>query len=177
MLPHSTVPSRTYDSVPPLRWTSRLAAALALIMCAWLLMPGAAAEATPVAGGWTQGPGLAGDKHFVGQHRDNAGRIAYCTDFKKLAPPYAGGYDGGHNGGFIRSDGQPLDDAGNAALSYLLNRWGTTSDDRTAAAVQLAVWAMTSPDMAWGAVGMNAIVDEENLPENVIRNAKWMTEE
>ncbi|WP_035780927.1 hypothetical protein, partial [Arthrobacter sp. H14] len=177
MLPHYTVPAGTHASVRPLRWPSRLAAALALIMCAWLLLPGAAAQAAPVPGGWTQAAGLAGNNYFVGQHRNNAGMIAYCTDFKKLAPSYAGGYDRGHNGGFIRSDGQPLDDSGNAALSYLLNRWGATSDDRAAASVQLAVWAMTSPGMAWEAAGMNAIVEQENLPEDVIRNAKWMTGE
>ncbi|HET8795833.1 MAG TPA: hypothetical protein VFM62_05605 [Arthrobacter sp.] len=154
-----------------------MAAALALIMFAWLLMPGVAAHAGPVAGGWSQAAGIEGNNYFVGQHRNSAGMMAYCTDFKKLAPPFAGSYDGGHNGGFIRSDGQPLDDSGNAALSYLLNRWGATSDDRTAASVQLAVWAMTSPGMAWGAAGMNAIVEEEGLPEDVIRNAKWMTGE
>lgn len=177
MLPPYAVPAGTHTSVRPLRWASRLAAALVLAMCAWLLFPGGAAQASPVSGGWTQAAGLTGNNYFVGQHRSNAGRIAYCTDFKKLAPSYAGGYDEGHSGGFIRRDGQPLDDSGNAALSYLLNRWGATSDDRTAAAVQLAVWAMTSPGMAWGAAGMNAMVEEENLPEDVIRNAKWMTEE
>lgn len=134
------------------------------------------AHAAPVGSGWSRAAGQHGAVHFVGQYKDARGRIAYCTDFERLAPDYAPKYDDGHTGGFARSDGTRLSTAENGALSYLLHRWGATADDAVAASVQLAVWALTSPGMAWDSAGMNKVLAAERLPSAVVAEARAMTE-
>lgn len=147
-----------------------------LVIVAALLLPQAPlANAAPVGGGWSRGAGLDGSQHFVGQHSNSEGIIAYCTDFERLSPPHADRYDDGNQGGFTRSDGSRLSAAENAALSYLLHRWGNTADNATAASVQLAVWAMTSPGMHWDSAGMNKILRAEKLPADVVEQARSMT--
>lgn len=146
-----------------------------LISCLATLLPAIQpVHAVPTGAEWNRGPGLNGAQHFVGQHVKSDGTVAYCTDFEKLAPPYAGEYDDGHRGSFTRSDGTRLSERENAALSYLLNRWGNTRDGRTAASVQLAVWAMTSPGMQWNSAGMNRFLKTEALPAEVVKQAKSM---
>ncbi|GAB3271767.1 hypothetical protein [Arthrobacter pigmenti] len=137
-------------------------------------MTGSAAHATS-GHEWSKAAGLSGTDDFVGQYRNSDGQTAYCTDFDKLAPLYAEDYDGGHSGPFVRSDGQALSTQENAALSYLLNRWGATSNNEDAAAVQLSVWAMTSPGMAWGSPKMKKFLAHEDLPDRVVHRAKSMT--
>lgn len=161
-------------AIPAVRWSRRLAAVVALMLCSWLVMPGSAAYAT-ADHEWSKAAGLTGTNYFVGQYRNAAGQAAYCTDFDRLAPRYAEDYDGGHSGPFVRSDGQALSEHENAALSYLLNRWGATTKNKEAAAVQLSVWAMTSPGMAWGSTRMKELIGQENLPAGVVKRAKSMT--
>ncbi|WP_299165341.1 hypothetical protein [uncultured Arthrobacter sp.] len=147
-----------------------------LLLAALLLVPQVQpSQAAPVGADWTRGAGVHAAVHFVGQYKDAHGRVAYCTDFERLAPDSSGGYDGGHSGGFIRSDGTELTAAENSALSYLLHRWGATSDNATAASVQLAVWALTSPGMAWDSPGMKAILRAEQLPADIVAEARSMT--
>ncbi|WP_323961279.1 hypothetical protein GC088_05685 [Arthrobacter sp. JZ12] len=145
---------------------------LAVLLLAHQPLPGYAA---PTGREWRPASGVHGAEHFVGQYRNNEGETAYCTDFERLSPAHAGAYDGGHHGGFIRSDGTRLTERENAGLSYLLHRWGGTSDNATAASVQLAVWALTSPGMAWGSSGMDRILQAEKLPAAVIQQAQVMT--
>ncbi|GAB3538706.1 hypothetical protein GCM10027403_25810 [Arthrobacter tecti] len=146
-----------------------------LAVLTFLLPPMPGAHAVPVGGGWNRAAGLDGAEHFVGQHVNADGVVAYCTDFERLAPPHADRYNGGHTGGFTRSDGTQLSTTENAALSYLLHRWGNTTDDATAASVQLAVWAMTSPGMHWDSAGMTRILTAERLPAEVVERARAMT--
>lgn len=147
-----------------------------LLLAALLLIPQVPPSlAAPVGAEWTRAAGVHAAEHFVGQYRDARGRVAYCTDFERLSPENSGGYDGGHSGGFVRSDGSVLSSAENAALSYLLHRWGATQDNAAAASVQLAVWALTSPGMAWDAPGMNAVLKAERLPADVVAQARSMT--
>ncbi|HET7415993.1 MAG TPA: hypothetical protein VFI97_09900 [Arthrobacter sp.] len=137
-------------------------------------MPGSAAHAVS-DDEWSKAAGLNGTNYFIGQYRNADGQTAYCTDFEKLAPRYAEDYDDGHSGAFVRSDGHALNTNENAALSYLLNRWGATSKKETAAAVQLSVWAMTSPGMAWGSAKMKELIGQEDLPAGIVKKAKSMT--
>ena len=147
-----------------------------LLLAALLLVPQVPpSQAAPVGAGWTRAAGVHASEHFVGQYKDARGQVAYCTDFERLSPENSGGYDGGHSGGFVRSDGSALSAAENAALSYLLHRWGATTDDATAASVQLAVWALTSPGMAWDSAGMNTVLRAERLPADVVEQARSMT--
>lgn len=131
--------------------------------------------AAPVGEGWKRAAGVHGVEHFVGQYRDERGQIAYCTDFERLSPENAGTYDAGQSGGFVRSDGSALTAEENGALSYLLHRWGGTTDSATAASVQLAVWALTSPGMGWNSAGMNAVLGAEGLPGDVVERARTLT--
>lgn len=169
--PPSNSGPRTSRSI---RWFRRLAPALALMLCSWLVMPGSVAHATS-ADEWSKAAGLSATDYFVGQYRNADNQTAYCTDFDKLSPRYAEDYDGGHSGPFVRSDGQALGTQENAALSYLLNRWGATSNNEDAAAVQLSVWAMTSPGMAWDSAKMKKFIEHEDLPGRVVHRAKSMT--
>lgn len=145
---------------------------LAALLCLPQVPP---SEAAPVGGGWMRAAGVHAAEHFVGQYKNSRGMAAYCTDFERLSPENAGGYDDGHSGGFVRSDGSTLNPSENAALSYLLHRWGATADNATAASVQLAVWALTSPGMAWDSPGMNAVLRAERLPADVVAEARSMT--
>lgn len=141
-----------------------------------LVLPGLpAAQAVPVGGGWERAAGLEGARHFVGQHVNSDGLIAYCTDFERLSPPHADGYHKGNTGTFSRSDGTRLSAPENAALSYLLHRWGSTGNHAQAAAVQLAVWEMTSPGMRWDSEGMKEVLRTERLPASVVEQARSMT--
>lgn len=147
-----------------------------LLFAALLWVPHAPpSQAAPVGSGWVRAAGVHAAEHFVGQYTDSRGRTAYCTDFERLSPENAGGYSAGDSGGFVRSDGTALSATENAALSYLLHRWGATTHNATAASVQLAVWALTSPGMAWDSPGMNAILRAERLPAGVVTEARSMT--
>lgn len=151
-------------------WRLVLCAAFTVLLalpCAPAALAGPA-PGGPVAGGWLLGPGLGSNELFVGQHRNSAGQWGYCTDFERLAPALAGGYSDGSSGPFVRSNGSPLTEAENGTLSYLLMRWGPTSDPQTAAAVQLAVWALTSSDRSWGTPGMAAILAMATLPASTV---------
>lgn len=153
------------------------AAGVCLFLVTLLCLPQVpSSQAAPVGGGWTRAAGVHAAEHFVGQYKNSRGLAAYCTDFERLSPENAGGYEDGHSGGFIRSDGSALNPTENAALSYLLHRWGATADNATAASVQLAVWALTSPGMAWDSSGMDAILRAERLPDGVVAEARSMTE-
>lgn len=134
-------------------------------------------RAQPVADGWTYAAGHSSAALFIGQHRNSAGQVAYCTDFERLAPVFGQGYNGGQQGGFTRSDGVALDARENGALSYLLHRWGPAEDNDTAAAVQLAVWAITSPGRGWGTPGMAEILQLAALPEQVVSLGQSLTEQ
>ncbi|NJC21941.1 hypothetical protein BJ994_001017 [Arthrobacter pigmenti] len=146
-----------------------------LVVLTFLLPPTPGAHAGPVGGGWNRAAGLDGAEHFVGQHVNSDGVVAYCTDFERLSPPHADRYDGGHAGAFTRSDGTQLSAKENAALSYLLHRWGNTTDNATAASVQLAVWALTSPGMQWDSAGMARVLTAERLPVEVVERSRAMT--
>ncbi|WP_028280962.1 hypothetical protein [Arthrobacter sp. H5] len=160
----------------PVRGPVRLASVISLVLCLALLIPVGGARAESGESGWSQAAGVDGRTYFVGQHRSSDGTVAYCTDFEKLAPPNADRYEIGGPGGFVRSDGQQLSDRENAALSYLLHRWGSTTDNSAAASVQLAVWALTSPGMAWGSDRMESFVASEQLPADIVREARSMTD-
>lgn len=152
------------------------AAGVWLLLAALLWLPNVSpSQAAPAGSEWTRAAGVHAAEHFVGQYRDSRGQVAYCTDFERLSPENAPGYDNGHSGEFVRSDGSALKATENAALSYLLHRWGATKDSATAASVQLAVWALTSPGMAWDSPGMNAVLRAEGLPADVITQARSMT--
>ncbi|WP_285725541.1 hypothetical protein [Psychromicrobium xiongbiense] len=136
-----------------------------------------ALPAQAVGTGWTLGAGLGNSAIWVGQQRNVDGLVVYCTDQPLAAPAVADSYSDGHRGGFVRHDGQSLPEAHNAAVSYLLHRWGSTTDRATAAAVQLAVWAFTSPNAQWGSTGMQAILQAAQLPAAVVDQARTMTEQ
>lgn len=155
---------------------SRTAGIWLLLAALLWISPAPVAYSAPVGGGWTRAAGIHAAEHFVGQYTDSRGQAAYCTDFERMSPEQSTGYDGGHTGAFVRSDGSALTAAENAALSYLLHRWGATADNATAASVQLAVWALTSPGMAWGSAGMDSILRTENLPADVVAKSRSMTE-
>ncbi|GAB3549196.1 hypothetical protein GCM10027404_14460 [Arthrobacter tumbae] len=147
-----------------------------LLVAVLLLVPQVQpSQAAPVGSGWSRAAGIHAAEHFVGQYKDARGQVAYCTDFERLSPENSGTYGDGQSGGFVRSDGSALSTAENAALSYLLHRWGATADDATAASVQLAVWALTSPGMSWDSPGMNDILQAEQLPAGVVEQARSMT--
>lgn len=152
----------------------RIAAALTALVLGWLIVPVAGAFAAPVPGGWETAAGYTGPSYFIGQYRNDAGTIAYCTDFERLAPTAARSYDDGNDGPFVRSDGSALTEAQNATLSYLLSRWGPTADSSTAAAVQLAVWALTSPGMDWGSDRMTRFIRDERVPRPIVAEARSM---
>ena len=152
------------------------AGGLVLLIAVLLLVPQVPpSQAAPAGSDWSRAAGIHAAEHFVGQYRDAGGQVAYCTDFERLSPENSGGYGDGKSGGFVRSDGSALSTAENAALSYLLHRWGATADDATAASVQLAVWALTSPGMSWDSPGMNDILRAEQLPADVVERARSMT--
>lgn len=164
---------------PPARLPS-LTPVLYLAGCLLLLLgliPPQQARAQPVAEGWSYAAGHAAPGFFVGQHRKAAGQTVYCTDFERLPPVLGQGYTGGLQGGFTRSDGVALDARENGALSYLLHRWGPAQDNDTAAAVQLAVWAITSPGRGWGTPGMAEILRLASLPEHVAGLGQQLTEQ
>lgn len=159
----------------PLKRILRLtgtAIALASLLLAWAIAPVQA-----VAPGWRLAAGLGSANLFVGQQVNDDGVIAYCSDYELLGPGYSGGYRESAPGGFVRSDGTALSEQQNAALSYLLLRWGSTQDNETAAAVQLSVWALSSPGRDWDSAGMREIIGKAELPDSAVALGQSLTEQ
>lgn len=148
------------------------AIALAGLLLAWAIAPVQA-----VAPGWRLAAGLGSANLFVGQQVNDDGVIAYCSDYELLGPGYSGGYRESSPGGFVRSDGSALSEQQNGALSYLLLRWGPSNDNETAAAVQLSVWALSSPGREWGSSGMQEIIRKADLPESAVALGRSLTEQ
>lgn len=149
-----------------------IALAAASLLLSWLIAP-----AQAVAPGWRLAAGLGSAQLFVGQQQNDDGLLAYCSDYDLLGPGFSGGYRENTPGGFVRSDGTPLTEEQNGALSYLLLRWGQTNDNETAAAVQLSVWALSSPGRAWGSPGMQEILDKAKLPESAVALGRSLTDQ
>ncbi|NYE96184.1 hypothetical protein FHU41_002434 [Psychromicrobium silvestre] len=145
------------------------------ILALALLLPGALAEA--VSAGWRLGAGMGSAKLWVGQQQNRDGLLVYCTDFERGAPDAQAKYTDGHQGGFVRSDGSVLSAHENAAISYLLLRWGKSKDNATAAAVQLAIWSLSSSGRAWGSPGMAQILAEAALPASVVALGRSLTDQ
>lgn len=154
--------------------------ALALAIASQLFMPSLDASAMPpgppASGLWHAGAGLRSGELFVGAFVDSAGQQTYCTDVERYEPAAGGAYSTGHQGQFVRSDGSALSESENATVAYLLHRWGGTTDNETAAAVQLGVWALTSPQRAWDTPGMADILRRGNVPNAVAAQSKAMIE-
>ncbi|WP_394940654.1 hypothetical protein [Psychromicrobium sp. YIM B11713] len=144
-----------------------------IIVMATLLLP--LNQASAVATGWKLGAGLGSTELWVGQQKNSGGLLVYCTDFEKLSPQSSDVYTDGHQGPFIRSNGSKLSEQQNYALSYLLDRWGSTQDNSTAAAVQLSVWALTAVKRGWDTPGMMQIVQRAKLPSQVVSLGRSIT--
>lgn len=151
---------------------------VALVLSLLLGLAGATpAAAGPVSGGWHHGAGVAGSAYFVGQHRNTDGLIAYCTDVERFSPDRASGYEDARTGNFVRSNGSALSTADNAALALVLGRWGATTDDHEAAAVQLAVWSLTAVGMEWDSPGMTDFIRAQALSPGLATRARAMVEQ
>lgn len=147
------------------------------VTLAALLLTWAIAPVQAIASGWRFAAGIGSAQFFVGQQINNEGLLAYCTDYEMFSPDYGGNYQEAPPGNFVRSDGTALTEQENAALSYLLHRWGQTTDNATAAAVQLSVWAFSSARRGWDTPGMQEILNRARLPETVVALGRSLTEQ
>lgn len=146
---------------------------VALIIALLLGLAGVApVVAGPIPGGWHTGAGVAGTGYFVGQYRTAEGLIAYCTDVERLPPDRASAYSDASTGPFVRSDGSRLSADDNAALAFVLDRWGATDDDEEAAAVQLAVWTLTAIGMGRDTQVMTDFAERQQLAPAIMSRAR-----
>ncbi|AJT42530.1 hypothetical protein [Psychromicrobium lacuslunae] len=147
---------------------------LVIALCCLLLPIG---QASAISTGWRLGAGLGSAALWVGQQRNAEGLLVYCTDYEKHSPGVNESYVAVKEGSFVRSDGVRLSPQQNSALSYLLLRWGRTHDNLTAAAVQLSIWALTSPGRSWHSPGMSQIIAKGSLPAAAVSLGLSLTEQ
>lgn len=142
------------------------------VMVGLVLLAIGAPPSTALQSQWRLGHGIGTDSLWVGQQKNEDGTVVYCADQPLSAPGSAVGYLDPVSGGFVRDDGSRLTTVENAQLSYIVHTWGKTDDDGQAAAVQLAVWAMSNSDGTWGSQKMNTILSRAHIPRDVSLKAQ-----
>src|SRR5699024_3856932 len=123
---------------------------LCSLICA-LALPKISSADQKLVAGWHKGAGQ-GKEMWAGVFRNNEGIAAYCAD-ADLAPPWEGGsYRKDRHGIFQQQSGKKLSAEETEQLSYILKKWGDTTNDEQAAAVQLAIWSISTSNMKWGSI-------------------------
>ena len=123
----STVPHTPHTARPPGSLTSRVAAALTLLV---LLLSGLIFFPAPQAQAATLGVGYGNESLWLGSFSSH-GRQAYCMDLDAL-PPW-----GTTQHPELKTTLDSLSKTNLARLNYVMGRWGESNDPSITAAVQL----------------------------------------
>lgn len=98
---------------------------------------------TPSAGLYIDG--VENTASFVGNFQMSNGDRAYCLEIDLIGPngPSTTYTDAGLTNNFVNVEGAPIGAQETAALSWIMQHHGETSDNESAAAVQMAVWMLS----------------------------------
>ncbi|MFT4147293.1 MAG: hypothetical protein QM632_00630 [Micrococcaceae bacterium] len=130
-----------------------------------------AAHAETLAADWRMGAGIVKEK-FAGVFRNGANQAAYCADAELGAPWEAKNYISGNSQSFQQRQGKHLDEQERNTVSYLIKKWGDTEDKHQAAAVQFAIWSLTTVDMEFGSEKMNRFAAMATADAAVLKRAQ-----